>query len=257
MECTNKYKKVGFSPILWAIITVLIGVTPSLAGTVMVFGTDLPYELGTNLTDDIYVLGGTLKLMPGGYTSGLFYVSSESTLEIYGSHDWLATDNYIQIESLATVTLFTDSTDSIEFTNLVPPTGSAELVGTTIVVNGTNGWTGKLTWNYQGSIYSLNIGTFSDIIVEVVGSPSPEQLIQDLIDVVEVLNTKEGIVNSLDAKLQNALEALDAANAGQRQDAVNKIQAFINAVEAQSGKAIEEADADLLVDSAQLIISLL
>jgi parallel beta-helix repeat protein len=86
---------------------------------------------------------------------------------------------------------------------------------------------------------------------------SPEALIQVLILDVEELNAKEGIINSLDAKLNNALDALDAANAGQRQDAVNKMEAFINAVEAQSGNQISEADASNLIASANAIIAMI
>ncbi|UCF85410.1 MAG: right-handed parallel beta-helix repeat-containing protein [Desulfobacteraceae bacterium] len=83
---------------------------------------------------------------------------------------------------------------------------------------------------------------------------TPEVMIQILIIDVEKLNAKEGIINSLDAKLQNALDALNAANAGQRQDAINKMQAFINAVLAQSGNQISEDDAALLIAQAEAII---
>jgi parallel beta-helix repeat protein len=84
---------------------------------------------------------------------------------------------------------------------------------------------------------------------------TPEAMIQILILDVEKLNSKEGIINSLDAKLQNALDALDAANAGQRQDAINKMEAFINAVLAQSGNQISEVDAALLIAQAEDIIA--
>jgi hypothetical protein len=46
--------------------------------------------------------------------------------------------------------------------------------------------------------------------------------------------------------LQNVQAALTAANAGQRQDAINQLLAFINAVEAQRGKALTNAQADQL-----------
>ncbi len=87
--------------------------------------------------------------------------------------------------------------------------------------------------------------------------PTPEELIQQLISLAEALNLNQGINNSLDSKLQNALAALEAANAGQRQDAVNKMQAFINGIEAQRGNKIPEADADSLIAAAQQIIDLL
>jgi len=87
--------------------------------------------------------------------------------------------------------------------------------------------------------------------------PTPERAIENLIDKVAELNGEYGISNSLDAKLQNALDALTAKNAGQRQDAINKMQAFINAVEAQSGNKIPVEIADELIADANYIISLL
>jgi len=86
---------------------------------------------------------------------------------------------------------------------------------------------------------------------------TPEDAILQLIADVKDLNGQQGIINSLDAKLQNALDALEAKNAGQRQDAVNKMQAFINAVEAQRGNKITDAQANALVAKANYIISLL
>ena len=87
--------------------------------------------------------------------------------------------------------------------------------------------------------------------------PTPEEAIEELIVKVEDLNGQYGISNSLDAKLQNALDALEAKNANQRQDAVNKMQAFINAVEAQRDKKIPGDVADELIADANYIISLL
>ncbi len=86
---------------------------------------------------------------------------------------------------------------------------------------------------------------------------SPELLIEALIVKVEGMNGNYGISNALDAKLQNALDALEAKNAGQRQDAVNKMEAFINAVEAQSGDKIPVEVADELIADAQAIIAML
>ena len=86
---------------------------------------------------------------------------------------------------------------------------------------------------------------------------SPELLIEELIVKVGEINGENGINNSLDAKLQNALDALTAKNAGQRQDAVNKMQAFINAVEAQRDNKIPGGIADDLIADANYIISLL
>jgi len=81
--------------------------------------------------------------------------------------------------------------------------------------------------------------------------------IPNLVTQVLKLNIKTGISNSLDAKLNAALGALDDINTHNDGAAVNALQAFINAVQAQSGGQIDEADADALINAAQQIIDAL
>ncbi len=83
------------------------------------------------------------------------------------------------------------------------------------------------------------------------------QAIGSLSQLVQSYNLTQGILNSLDAKLDNALDALNAANAGQRQDAAEKLQAFMNAVEAQRGKQITSAQADVLIAYATRILGVI
>lgn len=86
---------------------------------------------------------------------------------------------------------------------------------------------------------------------------SVETAIENLTIAVQELNLKQGIASSLDAKLQNVRDSLTAANAGQREDAVNKLQAFINACEAQRGKELIIGQADMLIAAANNIITML
>jgi len=84
----------------------------------------------------------------------------------------------------------------------------------------------------------------------------PETLASDeLVEMVLQCNLKAGIENSLETKLQNAKNALTAANSGQREDAVNKLQAFINACEAQRDKALTPEQANGLIAKANTIIA--
>ena len=53
------------------------------------------------------------------------------------------------------------------------------------------------------------------------------------------------------------LKALDDMNQNNNAAAVNGLQAFINAVEAQRGVHISSADADALIAAAEQIIALL
>ncbi|HXE89762.1 MAG TPA: kelch repeat-containing protein [Terriglobales bacterium] len=85
----------------------------------------------------------------------------------------------------------------------------------------------------------------------------PVPLLQQLVVVVASYNLQQGISNSLDTKLQNVLEALNEANAGQRADAANKLQAFINAVDAQRDKELTSTQADELTAMAMRILSVL
>ena len=66
-----------------------------------------------------------------------------------------------------------------------------------------------------------------------------------------------GIANSLDAKLDAVENALDDVNANNDVAAINALQAFINAITAQSGDKIGAADAAGLIAAAQDIIALL
>ncbi len=82
----------------------------------------------------------------------------------------------------------------------------------------------------------------------------PISLLQDLMTAVTNINANNGIINSLDAKIDAALNALDDLNANNDGAAINTLQAFINSVEAQSGAQIDPDEADLLISLAQLII---
>jgi len=87
--------------------------------------------------------------------------------------------------------------------------------------------------------------------------PVEAKLTYELIDKVADLNLQQGIDNTLDAKLDTALTALDDVNANNDVAAVNALDAFINAVEAQRGKKITDVEADTLIASAQAIVDLL
>ena len=87
--------------------------------------------------------------------------------------------------------------------------------------------------------------------------PDPVQLLKELAQQVIDLNLQSGISNSLDAKLNAALKAIDHLNDNNAVAAINTLQAFIRAVEAQRGNKITEDDAVALIAAAQQIIDLL
>jgi hypothetical protein len=100
----------------------------------------------------------------------------------------------------------------------------------------------------------VSVGPVMDNVRLTTPYTSAEQ-IGLLLDEVAALNLANGIDNSLDAKLTNAQASLDDLNLNNDpQAAIGKLQAFIYAVEAQSGNHISSSDADDLVDAAQAFI---
>jgi hypothetical protein len=88
-------------------------------------------------------------------------------------------------------------------------------------------------------------------------SVDPVAAIEDLALAVVEMNLQNGIENSLDSKLDAALNALGDANENDDVAVCNSLAAFINAVEAQRGNKLTNAQADQLIASAQEIQALL
>ena len=87
--------------------------------------------------------------------------------------------------------------------------------------------------------------------------PTPQALIVQLIDTVAEMNLQQGIDNSLDAKLDAAFNALDDVNQNNDVAAINSLNAFKNAVEAQRDNKLTGAQADELIAQADSIIAML
>lgn len=84
---------------------------------------------------------------------------------------------------------------------------------------------------------------------------TPSEAISDMIDLVTEFNLQQGIDNSLDAKLDSALNAFDDVNQNNDAAAINSLQAFINSVEAQRENNITNEQADELINAVQAIIN--
>jgi len=110
-----------------------------------------------------------------------------------------------------------------------------------------------LALEFEGGEFSsvLIAATVDSIVLQV------SDLLESLISDVMNLNITQGIANSIDSKINTALQALDDINQNNDAAAINALQAFINAVQAQRGNHISEADADVLIADAQAIIDLL
>lgn len=109
----------------------------------------------------------------------------------------------------------------------------------------------------EASIYNRALDPSEISMLHAAGAAgkcrSATGLLTTLATFAQTLNLSNGIANSLDAKLQNALQALDAANAGDTPSACNRMTAFLNEVSAQAGKAITLAQASQLTTLAEQV----
>jgi hypothetical protein len=108
----------------------------------------------------------------------------------------------------------------------------------------------NLTWSEENTVRPAGTVDVGVYLAVVSLSPSAPALLQQLIDTVRLENLKKGIANSLDAKLTNAQAALAAAQAGNYANACGALSAFINEVQAQSGKSITVAQATQFIAAA-------
>jgi DNA-binding beta-propeller fold protein YncE len=81
--------------------------------------------------------------------------------------------------------------------------------------------------------------------------PPPASQLQALIQKVKAYNLAQGVANSLDSKLQNALAALDSLNNGNLSTVCNKLDSFINEVEAKN--QLTQTQATELINAAKRI----
>lgn len=114
-------------------------------------------------------------------------------------------------------------------------------------------------------VLSTYIFSFGDFVPDALNftitlttdSVDPVAAIEALAITVFEMNLQNGIENSLDSKLDAAVAALVDANFNNDGAACNSLAAFINAVEAQRGNKLTNAQADQLIASAQEIQALL
>ena len=103
--------------------------------------------------------------------------------------------------------------------------------------------------------HDMNLNTvysnFTEDVCVTTPSLSPPEAIENLISDMVDIDLPEGIENGLTSKLDSATFSLEK---GKTIPAINKLNAFINLVEAQRGKMIYEDDADALIAEAQRII---
>jgi hypothetical protein len=109
----------------------------------------------------------------------------------------------------------------------------------------------------EGNVVGL-IQDPNDVIYGFVLTPTlVSDSLEDLVNFIQTLDLQQGISNSLESKIHNVRDSLTAANAANRNDARHKLEAFVNAVNAQKGKKLTEVQADRLLSWAMEILALL
>ncbi|MEA2002496.1 MAG: 5'-nucleotidase C-terminal domain-containing protein [Actinomycetota bacterium] len=119
---------------------------------------------------------------------------------------------------------------------------------TAIVAAGYYGrWLGQIEASIDKDAKRLTVDTYQ--LNTVTGAVTIEGLIGDLEQMYEDgLITNSGVLNSLIKKLEGVLDALAKDNA---KLAANKLDAFINEVAAQTGKKIDAAAAEMILEDVE------
>ena len=94
---------------------------------------------------------------------------------------------------------------------------------------------------------------FGEFIFSAAWAADPVEKAEEIITDVHNLNLAKGITSSLDAKLTSAIKAIEDNNASNDNAVAGKLGAFVNQVEAQSGKAIPAVEAVKLIDKAETL----
>lgn len=93
-----------------------------------------------------------------------------------------------------------------------------------------------------------------DFTLEANSPPEAGLFLIVLVEIVSSSSMPRGIQNSLLKKLESAQAALDRGN---MQATRGKLKAFVNAVRAQRGKTLPEEQADVLLQLAESVLSIL
>lgn len=227
-----------------------------------------PNANGWNNTDVTVSFSGTDNVSGLDSCDAPVVLSGEGTnqsaggtcTDLAGNVSALATAGNVNIDKTAPVVMVTGVVDGETYIVGTVPVASCDTqdalsgVATSASLALTGGdanGAGTITATCAGATDNAGNNGTASVSYTVI---TPSEAIENLIDQVESLNLQQGVDNSLDAKLDAALQALDDLNQNDDVAAVNALQAFINAVEAQRGKKVPDADADALIASVQAII---
>ena len=232
------------------------GTTPALAADLIPLGNGMIYGFYEDATLERYenVTWLDISVGPMDYENATAWAES---LDVCGYTDWrLPTQEELQILTIWGHQIRFD--DPYPFTSI-----QREYYWTSTPATAHPGWyqVVELVSGYGVSREWLDIFAYGYVMAVRDGMSScaatPKEALEDLAATAANLNMPKGIANSLAAKLDAALGALDDLNENNDVAATNALGAFIHFVEAKRGKRISKEDADMLIQAAQDIITAL
>jgi DNA-binding beta-propeller fold protein YncE len=192
--------------------------------------TNMAYMVNHSTSTDVVVIDGESHLEVGSIHTGVGFGASLSRIAVNPT-----TNHVIVTEPFGEVVHIMDANTNTLITRM--DLGFFGPFPSSLAVNATTSF-----------VYVANIGfdpnNGGQSISVIDDPPPPATQLQSLIDKVRNYNLAQGITNSLDAKLQNALAAVDSLNQGNSNAVCNKLDSFINEVEAQNRLTTAQA-ADL------------
>lgn len=206
--------------------------------------------------------GGTETIVAGSSTSVIISTDGTHTITYYAvdiagnsetSHS--ATFKMDKTSPIITVSGVTDG--ATYALGLVPKVSYTATDATSGVATSSDSLTGGDSYGMGTFTYTVtatdnagNVATQSATYTVIATMEGLIELINQFLNSGDIDNS--GIANSLISKVSNAL---DAKNSGNEQASDNIMQAFINQVEAQSGKHISTYAVAILINAATYIIN--
>ncbi|MCH7793068.1 MAG: hypothetical protein IID31_12405 [Planctomycetes bacterium] len=198
-------------------------------------GIDIP--TGAPQTFEFFPVFSIEELSPASATEGIAgfenRVYFSPPVEIQASEKTWISIVAVTTENYAWATQGAGTNDPPDFGTDAPTKSKASNVGT--------GWA-ALDGVFGGQAFSLE------------GFEAVSDALATLVESVQTLNVRHGIANSLDAKLDAAINALIDEMIQNDVAAIGALGAFISATQAQSGHLIPALDADNLIEQAEQII---
>jgi hypothetical protein len=223
---------------------------------------------------DVHVYGGTIFVyeelqtgdvlfVPGGGGNILWTAPANGTIDIAGVTWWVSRG----LRGQGVVTSWTLSHNGSGFSGGDVPAADFDTINTRETphdfATGSGGAAALQNISVTAGdqiVLAFSTGEPVGVNLTITLTPNsfdPVSAIEDLALTVVAMNLQNGIENSLDSKLDAALDALVDANFNNDGAACNSLAAFINAVEAQRGKKITNAQANQLIASAREIRTML